>query len=78
MRIKKLIQKEKNSSEFDFFVKNPLTKYEGTYVAILGKKVVSSGTSAKEVWEKAKKKYPRSLPTIAKIPKREVMVLTWK
>ena len=66
------------SEEFDFFVKNPLSEYEGSYVAIIGKKVVSFGASAKEVWEQARKKYPKSLPTIAKIPKKEVMVLVWK
>jgi len=71
-------KKRKNSDEFDFFVTHPLTSYKGKYIAILGKKVVSSGTSAKEVWERAKKKYPSSLPTIAKIPKEEVLVLRWK
>lgn len=65
------------SPEFDFFLHTPLTEYEGKYVAIVGKKVISSGLSAKEVWEKAQKKYPKSLPTIAKIPKQEVLVLLW-
>ena len=65
------------SSEFDFFIKTPLTKYEGQYVAILGRKIVSSGPSARLVWLKAKKKHPKSLPTIAKIPKKEVLVLLW-
>ena len=66
------------SPEFDFFVHNPLTKYEGRYVAILGRKVIASGKSAKEVWSEAKKRYPKSLPTIAKIPKEEILVMIWR
>lgn len=66
------------SEEFEFFIHNPLTNYEGNYVAIVGKKVVSSGSSAKETWDKARRKLPNSLPTIAKIPKKEVMVLIWR
>lgn len=67
----------KVSPEFDFFVHAPLTGYEGKYVAILGRKVVASGESAKDVWIKVKKKYPKSLPTIAKIPKNEILVMIW-
>lgn len=70
--------KTNTSEEFDFFIKSPLTKYKGNYVALLGKKVVASGKSAKSVWEKAKKLHPEKLPTIAKVPKEEVLVLLWK
>lgn len=70
-KIKK-IPKAKNSS---FFLKSSLKKYKGKYVAILGKKIVASGKNAKEVWEKARKKYPDRLPTIAKLPKGEALIL---
>lgn len=66
------------SKEFDFFVHNPLSKYEGMYVALVGQKVIASGNSAKEVWEKALKKHPKNLPTIAKLPKEEVLVMLWR
>jgi len=66
------------SEEFEFFIKSPLTKYKGNYVALLGKKVIASGRSAKTAWEKAKKLYPKKLPTIAKVPSEEVLVLLWK
>ncbi|OGK09871.1 hypothetical protein A2767_01610 [Candidatus Roizmanbacteria bacterium RIFCSPHIGHO2_01_FULL_35_10] len=69
---------QKMSPEFDYFIHHPLTKYEGQYVAILGKKIISSGKTATVVWNKAQKKYPNSLPTIAKIPKKEAMILLWK
>lgn len=64
----------KTSPEFDFFVHSPLTEYEGMYVAILGKKVVASGISAKDVWDEAIKKYPNQIPTIAKLPKKEILI----
>ena len=66
------------SDEFEFFIHNPLNNYEGKYVAIVGKKVISSGSSAKETWDKAIKKLPNSIPTIAKVPKKEIMVLVWR
>lgn len=68
----------KISSEFDFFLHNPLTRYEGKYVAILGKKVVASGISAKDVWDEVIKKYPNQIPTIAKLPKNEILVMIWR
>jgi len=74
----KSIQKKVTSQEFDFFVQAPLDRYEGKYIAILGKKIVSSGTSAKDVWEEARKKYPKSTPTIAKVPKQEILILLWR
>ena len=77
-----MIQSSKifKSQEFEFFLKFPLKKYRGKYIAILGKKIVASGKTAKEVWEKARKKYPRQLPTIAKLPKEETLVLriSWR
>lgn len=71
-------QNNKNSQEFDFFLRANLEKYKGEYVAIVGKKIASHGKNAKEVWEKAKNKFPDSLPTIAKIPREEALILIWK
>ena len=76
--MKSINKLQSQSEEFEFFIHNPLNNYEGKYIAIVGKKVVSSGSSAKETWDKARKKLPKSIPTIAKIPKKEVMVLVWK
>lgn len=66
----------KISPEFDFFVHNPLTKYEGMYVAILGRKVIAFGKSAKEVWEKAIKRNPKKLPMLAKLPTNEILAMS--
>lgn len=52
-----------------------LSRYRGKYVAIIDKKVVASGTDAKEVWAKVKKKYPSKTPELAKVSKEETLVL---
>lgn len=80
MGIKKKRSKILKSREFEFFVKSPLKKYKGKYVAILGKKIIASGENAKEVWRKARKKYPGRLPTLAKLPKEETLILkiSWR
>lgn len=67
--------KTSRSPELDYFLKTPLKKYQGKYVAILKNKVIASGKDAKEVWKEARKKYPKQLPTLAKVPKEETLVL---
>lgn len=41
-----------------------LRKYENKWVAIVNSKVVSSGTSANDVYTEAKKKFPTIVPFI--------------
>lgn len=78
MRRKVSKKQPKTSPEFEYFIKANLSRYKGQYVALLGKKVIASGTNAKEVWEKAKKKSRGKLPTLAKLPQEEVLILLWK
>lgn len=66
---------KKTRSDYDWFVNTDLSRYKGKYVAVANRKVVSSGYDAKKVYEKARKKAPRSKPTLAKIPLEDVMVL---
>lgn len=63
------------TEEINWFSKADFNKYAGKYVAIIGKKVVAFGENAKKVWEEAKKKFPDKTPTLAKIPKEELLVL---
>ena len=58
-----------------WFSKHDFSRYSGKYVAIIDKRVVSSGKNAKKVWENAKKKFPEETPAIAKISKKETYVL---
>ena len=66
------------STEFEFYLKADLRKYEGKYVAIVDDKVVASGDNAKEVLNEAKRKFPSKMPTLAKIPREEALILQWK
>ena len=67
---------KKNAREdYTWFTKQPLSRYEGTYVAIAGKKVVASGYNAVEVYKKAKRKTRKLQPIIAKTPSEDTMVL---
>ena len=52
-----------------------MEQFRGKHVAIIGRKVVASGDSAKEVFEKARKEYPEKMPVLAFIPRREALVL---
>ena len=65
------------SKEFEFYVKADLSKYEGKYITIVDDKVVASGDNAKDVWNEAKKKTGR-IPTLAKVPKEEALILRLK
>lgn len=67
------------NQEFEYFIKADLRKYKGQYVAIVENKVVASGDNAKKVWEEAQKKTGK-IPTLAKIPKEEalILMLKWK
>ena len=65
------------SKEFEFYLKADLREYEGKYIAIVENKVVASGENAKEVFDEAKKKTGK-IPTMAKIPREEALILTLK
>jgi len=63
--------------EVDFFAKfSPeVERYRGMHIAIIGNKVVGSGSSAYAVWKTAKKKYPGKRPVLAFVPKKETLIL---
>ncbi|MGD0688400.1 MAG: DUF5678 domain-containing protein [Candidatus Bathyarchaeia archaeon] len=58
-----------------FFVAIDFSRYKGRYVAVVGKRVVASGTNAKQVWLEAKRKNPKARPELHKVPKDETLVL---
>ena len=57
------------------FVAIDFSRYKGRYVAVVGKRVVASGTNAKQVWLEAKMKNPTARPELHKVPKSETLVL---
>jgi len=52
-----------------------LEDFRGKHIAMIGRKVVASGDSAKEVFEKARKDYPEKMLVLAFIPRKEALVL---
>ncbi len=51
------------------------SKYKGKYVALIHNRVVASGNNARTVWTKAKKLMPTAIPTLAKVPRDETLVV---
>lgn len=50
-------------------------EYAGKHIAIIGNKVVASGSNPLIAWKKAKKLYPKKNPTLAYVPKGDTLVL---
>ena len=57
-----------------FFIAIDFSRYKGRYVAVVGRRVVASGTNAKQVWLEAKRKNPTARPELHKVPKGETLV----
>jgi len=66
------------TKNYEWYVKTDTSKYAGKWIAIVNQRVVASGKNVKEVLVKAKKKYPKQIPTIAKVPRDETLVLNTK
>ncbi len=76
LRIK--TEEERVNEDFLWLSKNtPLLqkKYGERWIAIINKKVVSSGDDAKRAYNEAKKKFPEKEPLLDFIPKRRLLVL---
>ncbi len=52
-------------------------RFRGKHIAIIGDRVVASGKSPMEVWQRAKKAHPRSNPVLAYVPKDDALVLVF-
>lgn len=64
--------------EFHFYVSKATEinrKFAGKHVAIIGDRVVASGSSPLDVWKKAKRLHPQGRPLLAYVPKRDTLVL---
>jgi len=60
----------------EWFTKADFGRYgHGNYVAIVGKKVVSSGRDPKVAFNKARKAHPNKEVILWKVPKKDMMVL---
>jgi len=60
--------------ELKWFSKANLSKYIGKYIAIVDNEVVAYGNNANDVREDAKRKHLEKTPSLAKVPKEELLI----
>ncbi len=65
----------KSEYEYIMSISNELGNYLGKWIAVVDNEIVASGDNAKEVYDKAKVKYPEREPFIMKIPEESIMLL---
>lgn len=63
------------SENFQAFLKLNQEKYANKYVVIVNKKLVASGQDIVTMLKSARKRYPKQVPFVAKIPDKSVLVL---
>ena len=64
-------------SEFEYLlsIEDQLSEYVGKWIAVVGEEIVAVGSTAIEVFKKAKEKYPDKEPMILNLPAERVMLL---
>jgi hypothetical protein len=62
-------------SNYDFFISTDTSKYKGEWIAIGNKRIVSHGRDAEIVYNNAKRKFPNTPISLAKVPEKHMMVL---
>ncbi|HLD04662.1 MAG TPA: DUF5678 domain-containing protein [Candidatus Nanoarchaeia archaeon] len=62
------------SKNYQFFLKTDVSPYIGEWIVICKERVVAHGKNVEEVFRKAKNKYPKERPFLARIPDKEAMI----
>lgn len=66
----------KPRDEFDYVMSmSDLGRYVNKWIVVVNNRVVAEGTDAKEVFDRAKKRFPDREPLIMKVPANRVMLL---
>ena len=60
---------------YNFIVDNPLSEYEGKWVAVVGREVVAADKNAKKAYSAAKRKYPHEEPLLDKVFDKRVLIV---
>ena len=63
------------AKSYEWFSQADLNRYKGRYVVIRGRRVLSSGKSPDRLLQKFRRKYPKEIPLLAKIPNDETLIL---
>ena len=68
-------QKVQNmGNEYEFFIKTPLEKYIGEWVAICDQKIVAHNQDVEKVYAEAIKICPGKRPFFARVPDKAAMI----
>lgn len=70
-----MIAKQRKLSNYDFYIKADTFAYKGEWIAISGKKIVSHGKNAQQVYKQAKQRSKTADISLAKIPEEETLIL---
>ena len=54
-------------TNYDWYLKQDLSKFSGKWLAIVDRKVVATGKNAEQVIKEARKEYPNKRPMITKV-----------
>lgn len=67
--------KQKQLSNYDYFIKLDTSPYKGEWIAIAKGKVVAHGKDAEEVYKKAVQKAGKAIISLSKTPNEQMLVL---
>lgn len=67
--------KEDREENFQWIVTQNLTDYTGLWIAVVDKDIVGKGKDVLRVIENARKKYPKRVPFVYKVPSAEIITL---
>ncbi|MEK6873965.1 MAG: DUF5678 domain-containing protein [Nanoarchaeota archaeon] len=67
---------QKIIDNFESLTEEVMTKYAGQWIAVVNGKVIANGKSFKEIYNKAKAKYPNEKPLFGKLPDARLSVLS--
>ena len=59
---------------YNFFIKTNLDEYISEWIAICENQVVAHGTNPKDVFRKAKEKYPKKRIMLTRVAEKETMI----
>jgi len=68
---------KKAQSNYEFFIQSDTSPYKGEWIAIADKKIVSHGIDAQVVYKEAKQKLPSAQVSLAKVPDKQVLILSF-
>ena len=64
------------SDNYEWYIRANTRMYAGKWIGIVDQKIVASGDDAEKVYRAAKRRFPAKKPSIAKVPSKDILVLT--